>query len=194
LRAGKTTYMAQQQKTIIVLIALSIALFIFIKGSGILSLYTINNSVGKGIMRIESTTFKHSESVPKKFTCDGENINPELSIGDVPEGTKSLALIVDDPDAPVGLWVHWVVWNISPETKTIKEHSVPKGAMEGATSAGKPGYRGPCPPDGEHRYFFKLYALDTEINLPPDADKDALEEEMVGHVLDKAELIGLYSR
>ncbi|HEY4486839.1 MAG TPA: YbhB/YbcL family Raf kinase inhibitor-like protein [Candidatus Paceibacterota bacterium] len=186
--------MAQQQKTIIVLIALSIALFIFIKGSGILSLYTINNSVGKGIMRIESTTFKHSESVPKKFTCDGENINPELSIGDVPEGTKSLALIVDDPDAPVGLWVHWVVWNISPETKTIKEHSVPKGAMEGATSAGKPGYRGPCPPDGEHRYFFKLYALDTEINLPPDADKDALEEEMVGHVLDKAELIGLYSR
>ena len=164
------------------------------KGSGILSPNTRNGSFEEEIMRLESSAFKHSESIPKKYTCDGENINPELLIRDVPDGTKSLALIVDDLDAPVGLWVHWVVWNISPETKIIKEHSVPKGAMEGATSAGKPGYRGPCPPDGEHRYFFKLYALDTEINLPPDADKDSLEEEMVGHVLDKAELIGLYSR
>ncbi|OHA00167.1 MAG: kinase inhibitor [Candidatus Sungbacteria bacterium RIFCSPHIGHO2_02_FULL_47_11] len=150
-------------------------------------------------MRLESSAFKHSESIPKKFTCDlpaqaGGNVNPPLSFSQVPAETKSLALIVDDPDAPVGLWVHWILWNIPPDTKSIKEHSVPKGAMEGTTSAGKPGYRGPCPPDGEHRYFFKLYALDVELGLPPTADKDALEEAMVGHVLDKAELIGLYAR
>ena len=150
-------------------------------------------------MKIESPAFKNNTAIPKKFTCDlpaqaGGNVNPHLSFSDMPKGTKTLALIVDDPDAPVGLWVHWMLWNISPDTAEIKEGSVPEGAVEGLTSFGRPGYGGPCPPDGEHRYFFKLYALDTELDLPATADKEVLEEAMVGHVLDKAELIGLYSR
>ncbi len=145
-------------------------------------------------MKIESSAFEHNQTIPKKYTCDGENTNPSLAFSNIPSGTKTLALIMDDPDAPVGLWVHWTLWNISPQTKEIKEDSVPNGAVEGMTNFGKPGYGGPCPPDGEHRYFFKLYALDTELNLPTDADKGALEEAMMGHVLEKAELIGLYSR
>ena len=145
-------------------------------------------------MKIESSAFEHNESIPKKYTCDGENINPPLSVSEVPKRTKSIVLIVDDPDAPVGLWVHWVVWNISQKKKEIKENTVPGGATEGITSFGKPGYGGPCPPDGEHRYFFKIYALDTDIELPRDADKETLEEAIIGHVLDKAELVGLYDR
>ena len=141
-----------------------------------------------------SAEFKNGESIPKKFTCDGEDTNPELSIEDVPVDAKSLVLIVDDPDAPSGLWIHWTVWNIKPGTETIKENAVPPGATEGATSAGGPGYHGPCPPDGEHRYFFKLYALDIELNLSPTTEKEGLEEAMVGHVLDKAELVGVYAR
>ena len=145
-------------------------------------------------MKVTSSAFKQGEIIPKKFTCDGENSNPELKISGVPKGTKTLALIVDDPDAPVGLWVHWTVWNIKPSTTLIGENSVPEGAVEGETSAEKSGYHGPCPPDGEHRYFFKIYALDVELDLPTNADKEMLEEAMVGHVLDKAELVGLYSR
>jgi len=146
------------------------------------------------IMEITSPQFKHNGEIPAKFTCDGEDVNPTLEILGTPQGTKSLVLIVDDPDAPVGLWVHWTVWNISSDTKTIAENSLPKGAVEGVTSFEHSGYGGPCPPDGEHRYFFKVYALDIELELPKEADKEILEEAMVGHVLDKAELIGLYSR
>lgn len=145
-------------------------------------------------MEIKSSAFAHNQTIPKKYTCDGENVNPPLVFSKVPEGTKSLALIMDDPDAPVGLWVHWTLWNISPQTIEIKENSVPQGAVEGVTSFGSSGYGGPCPPSGEHRYFFKLYALDAELNLPNEADKAALEEAMTGHVLEKAELVGLYSR
>ncbi len=145
-------------------------------------------------MNIQSSAFKNGETIPKKFTCDGEDCNPPLQISDVPKGAKSLVLIVDDPDAPSGLWVHWMLWSIDPKTKVIFENSAPKSAVQGKTSFGKPAWGGPCPPDGEHRYFFKLYALDTELTLPPDADKEMLEEAMVGHVLDKAELMALYSR
>lgn len=145
-------------------------------------------------MKIESSAFTNNTAIPKKYTCDGKNVNPPLSVSAVPKGTKSLAIIVDDPDAPVGLWVHWTVWNISLSTKSISENSVPKGGVEGVTSFGRPGYGGPCPPDGEHRYFFKLYALDTELNLSPEADKEMLEEAMVGHILDKAEFVGRYER
>ncbi|MBI2108767.1 MAG: YbhB/YbcL family Raf kinase inhibitor-like protein [Parcubacteria group bacterium] len=162
-------------------------------------LYVIFNSAlitntKLGNMKIESSAFKHNEIIPQKYTCDGENVSLPLSFSNIPNGTKTLALIMDDPDAPVGLWVHWTLWNISPGTKEIKENSVPKGAVEGMTNFGKPGYGGPCPPDGEHRYFFKLYALDAELNLSKETDKGALEEAMMGHVLEKAELIGLYSR
>lgn len=145
-------------------------------------------------MRISSSFFENNQMIPVKYTCDGDNINPPLSISDVPDDAKTLALIVDDPDAPIGLWVHWIVWNITPDTREIAENFVPKGATEGMTDFGKPGYGGPCPPDSEHRYFFKVFALDTELNLDPKADKEALEEAMVGHVLDRAELVGLYKR
>ncbi len=153
-----------------------------------------SNNVSTTTMNITSSAFEHNQTIPEKFTCDGENINPALAFSDIPKETKSLVLIADDPDAPVGLWVHWTVWNIAPDKTTIAENSVPEGGVEGATNFGAPGYGGPCPPDGEHRYFFKLYALDIELNLPKDADKNILEEAMIGHVLDKAELIGLYTR
>jgi hypothetical protein len=145
-------------------------------------------------MQITSPAFKNNENIPSKYTCDGENINPQLEIYSVPENTKSLALIVDDPDAPRGNWTHWVVWNIDPATKEIAEHSVPAGAIEGKTSYGRPGYKGPCPPDKTHRYYFKIYALDTNIDLPPSADTTNLENAMDGHILASEKLLGIYSR
>ncbi len=145
-------------------------------------------------MEIKSPAFKHNGAIPKTYTCDGENINPPLEISGIPKGTKSLALIVDDPDAPSGLWVHWTAWNIPATNNTIASGFPLEKATEGITSFGRPGYGGPCPPSGEHRYFFKIYALDVELALPPDADKEMLEEAIVGHVLDKAEIVGLYER
>ena len=145
-------------------------------------------------MKIESTAFGNNGRISTKYTCDGENISPPLAFSCVPQEAKTLALIVDDPDAPVGLWVHWLLWNISLETKTIGENSIPKGADEGITSFGVAHYGGPCPHDGEHRYFFKLYALDVDLELPKGATKEQLEEAMMGHVLDKSEIIGHYSR
>jgi len=145
-------------------------------------------------MQITSTAFEAGQTIPSKYTCDGENINPPITILDVPEGTKSLVLIFDDPDAPAGTWIHWLVWNIAPSTGIILENSVPQGAIEGTTSFGKTGYGGPCPHSGEHRYFFKIYALDTMLNLDSSIDIAALETAMEGHILDKAELMGVYSR
>jgi len=145
-------------------------------------------------MKITSPVFGHNQKIPSKYTCDGENLSPPLEISGVPEGAKSMVLIMDDPDATHGLWVHWVLWNISPDTKEIPENSVPAGAAEGMTSFGKPGYGGPCPPSGTHRYFFKLCALNKKLELSPSAGKVELEEVMAGQVLDQAELIGLYSR
>jgi len=115
--------------------------------------------------QITSPVFENNGFIPKKYTCDGVDINPQLLIANVPSETKSLALIVDDPDAPAGTWVHWVVWNISPQTHEIKENSVPNGANQGLNDFRKRSYGGPCPPSGTHRYFFKLYALDTILTL-----------------------------
>lgn len=151
-------------------------------------------------MILTSSAFEESAKIPPKFTCDGDppagGINPELLIHNVPDAAKSLALIVDDPDAPRGTFVHWVVYNIDPNTSVIKEESVPPGSNEGANGSGKYGYVGPCPPDKKpHRYFFKLYALD--IVLPAfdvKVTKEFLEGRMDGHVLDTAELIGIYER
>ncbi len=145
-------------------------------------------------MKIASNVFKHNELIPSKYTCDGENINPPLEFFDVPKNAQSLVLIMDDPDAPRGTWVHWTVWNVDLETKEIKENNVPSEAIEGITGFGRSGYGGPCPPSGIHRYFFKLYALDTKFDLTPDTDKSGLEKAMESHILAKAELIGLYSR
>lgn len=145
-------------------------------------------------MKIQSPAFEQNQPIPAKYTCDGENISPPLVISEVPEGTESLVLICDDPDAPAGTWVHWTLWNIPPHTKEIPENSAPAGASEGTTSFGNTGYGGPCPPSGTHRYFFKLYALDKTLDLPPAASPEQLQEAMEGHILESAELVGLYQR
>lgn len=145
-------------------------------------------------MIIESSTFKNGTEIPSKYTCDEEGINPPLVFRDVPKEAKSLALIVDDPDAPRGTWDHWVLWNISPQTTEIQENSTPAGAITGENSWPKNAYGGPCPPSGSHRYFFKLYALDSMINLAPGATKQEVIDVMQGHILAEAELIGRYQR
>lgn len=145
-------------------------------------------------MQILSSAFQNNEKIPALYTCDGNGISPPFTFSDVPENAQSLAFISDDPDAPAGTWVHWLLWNIDPKTTEIAENKVPFGAVEGTTSFGNVGYGGPCPPSGTHRYFFKLYALDTRLDLPKSTDKKALEEAMKNHILAKAEIIGLYAR
>jgi Raf kinase inhibitor-like YbhB/YbcL family protein len=145
-------------------------------------------------LKITSPAFVTNGYIPARYTCDGTDINPPLQIDNVPAESKSLALIVDDPDAPVGMWVHWVVWNINPSTGEIAEDSVPRNAAQGKNDWKRNTYGGPCPPSGVHRYFFKLYALDTRLNLGTGAAKRDLENAMHGHVLATAELIGLYKR
>ena len=162
------------------------------------SLALIMNAGGKG-MELKSSAFKHMEKIPSKYTCDGPDISPPLSWSGVPSGTKSLVIIVDDPDAPMGTWVHWLVYNIPPEMEGLPENfpkvrETEQGIRQGITDFGRVGYGGPCPPSGTHRYFFKLYALDTTLNLPPGATKKQLLKAMEGHILAKAELVGLYSR
>ncbi len=145
-------------------------------------------------MKLTSTAFQHQQRIPAKYTCDGQDINPPLHIAEAPPAAQSLALIMDDPDAPRGTWVHWLVWNMDPKTSEIPEKSVPAGAAQGMTDFHRPSYGGPCPPSGTHRYFFKLYALDTKLNLPAKTDKNALEKAMEKHILARTELVGLYSR
>ncbi|HEY4662363.1 MAG TPA: YbhB/YbcL family Raf kinase inhibitor-like protein [Candidatus Humimicrobiaceae bacterium] len=145
-------------------------------------------------MEIESLVFKNNKLIPSKYTCDGENVNPPLLIGDVPENAKSLVLIVDDPDASRGTWVHWTVWNIGPHIKEIKENSCPQNAVEGRTDFGRPGYGGPCPPSGTHRYFFKLFALNTTLDIDTSTEAADLEREIEDNILAKAQLVGLYRR
>lgn len=142
-------------------------------------------------MKLSSPAFEHNTFIPAEFTCQGRDINPALLIEGVPAGAKTLALIVDDPDAPMGTWVHWVVYNIKPVPR-IEENSVP--GKQCLNSFRRESYGGPCPPSGAHRYFFKIYALDIELNLSSGSTKGALEQAMRGHILDKAELIGLYQK
>lgn len=144
-------------------------------------------------MKIKST-FNNNDRIPSKYSCSGYNINPLLEIIDPPKDTKSFALIMDDPDAPVGLWVHWLLWNISKDTRVIKENSIPEGAIQGTNSSKKLNYQGPCPPRGIHRYFFKIYALNTNLDLKSTSTKQDLEKAMKGHILEKAELIGLFEK
>ncbi|OGY26813.1 MAG: hypothetical protein A2864_02320 [Candidatus Woykebacteria bacterium RIFCSPHIGHO2_01_FULL_39_12] len=145
-------------------------------------------------MKLTSPVFGNNGNIPAKYTCDGEDINPPLSIADIPQGAKSLCLIVDDPDAPAGDWVHWTLWNIAPHTNKIEENSAPVEAVEGTTDFGKTGWGGPCPPSGTHRYQFKLYALDTNFPLPSSSRKNEIERAIEGHILDQSLLIGLYQR
>jgi hypothetical protein len=140
---------------------------------------------------IKSSAFEQNGMIPSKYTADGEDVNPDLSIQGIPDTAKSLALICDDPDAPGGDWVHWVVANI-PVTERIAEDSVP--GTEGKNDFGKTSYGGPAPPSGTHRYFFKVYALDEELNLSAGFGKSDLLKAMDGHLLAYGELLGKYSR
>ena len=148
-------------------------------------------------MQITSSAFADHTPIPGRYTCEGEDVNPPLSIAGVPSGAASLVLLVDDPDAPNPaapqvVWEHWVMWNISPDTSSIAAGSVPAGAVQGTNSWGRTDYGGPCPPIGTHRYFFKLYALDTALALGTTSIKADVETAMQGHVLAEAQLVGLY--
>jgi hypothetical protein len=144
--------------------------------------------------KLSSPVFKHNGSIPKKYTCQGEDISPPLKIANIPDKTKSLVLIVDDPDAPVGTWIHWLAWDIDPKITNIEEDSTPKGATIGKNSWGKNEYGGPCPPKGEHRYFFKLYALDKTLNINSRKKKSYLEKAIKDHIIVKTELMGKYQK
>ena len=143
-------------------------------------------------LSVKSQAFEAGKPIPKKYSCDGQDINPPLNIEGIPKETKTLVLIVDDPDAPSGTFDHWVVWNIPASTSKVAENAVP--GIEGINSARQMGYMGPCPPSGTHRYFFKVYALDTELSLGVGSKKKDVEKAIQGHILAKGELIGLYSR
>jgi Raf kinase inhibitor-like YbhB/YbcL family protein len=151
----------------------------------------IDKAVDYKQIDISSTAFKNGEMIPAKYTCDGINVNPPLDIKDIPEETKCLVLIADDPDAPIGTWVHWIVWNI-PVTHHIKENSV--HGVEGLNDFQQHRYGGPCPPSGTHRYFFKIYALNALLDLPANTKKVKLEKAMSEHIIGFGELIGLYVR
>jgi Raf kinase inhibitor-like YbhB/YbcL family protein len=149
-------------------------------------------------MKIKSSAFENGGTIPEKYTCEGADINPPLEFIDVPQEAVSCVLIMDDPDVPAfvrkdQMWVHWVVYNIPPGTKKISENSTPLGVL-GRGTGGEMHYQGPCPPDREHRYFFKLYALDTLLKLKPGASKQELEAIMASHIVAKAELVGLYCK
>jgi hypothetical protein len=153
----------------------------------------VSLAAGGAKMKITSSAFQQGGNIPSKFSCDGANTNPPLQISDVPPEAKSLVLIVDDPDAPSGLFTHWAVWNISPQTTTIAERSTPKG-VQGTNDFGKSGYGGPCPPSGAHRYYFKIFALDRDLDLSSGAKRGQLDAAMKGHVVAQGELIGRYAR
>lgn len=151
-------------------------------------------------LELRSSAFETQATIPTKYTCDGSDISPPLSWNDPPEGTESFALICDDPDAPGGTWVHWVLYDLPPSARGLPENvpgdkALADGTMQGKNSWGKVGYGGPCPPRGPaHRYFFKLHALDVKLHLPPGKTKRDVEKAVEGHILAGAELVGLYKR
>jgi len=151
------------------------------------------------VLEIKSSSVKAGENIPAKFTCDGENISPQLSWSGIPDSVKELILICDDPDAPAGTWVHWVLYGLSPDTNGLPENVAQKekasGATQGKNDFGKIGYGGPCPPRGKaHRYFFRLYAIDKTLNLKPGAIKKDVMKAIDGHIMAQGELMGKYGR
>jgi Raf kinase inhibitor-like YbhB/YbcL family protein len=151
-------------------------------------------------LELKSDAFDHDDFIPKKFTCQGEDVSPQLSWKGAPEKTQSLALICDDPDAPMGTWVHWVIYDMPVDISELKE-GIPalkildNGARQGVNDFGNIGYGGPCPPPGKpHRYFFKLYCLDIKLEFSPGLSKEELLDSIEGHILDSAELVGKYKR
>jgi Raf kinase inhibitor-like YbhB/YbcL family protein len=154
---------------------------------------------GEKSMELTSTAFTEGGMIPAKYTCDGMDISPPLSWENIPEGTKSFAIICDDPDAPVGIWVHWVIYNLLPEVKELSEaipaqRMLADGSMQGLNDFRKIGYGGPCPPGGTHRYYFKLYALDIMLDLEGEPTKSDLEAAMQGHILKQCQIMGRYKR
>jgi len=150
-------------------------------------------------IKITSTVFAKGGMIPANYTCDGSDISPPLKWTNVPEGTKTFAVICDDPDAPMGTWVHWVLFNLPADAKELTENVLPQkvlgnGAKQGMNDFGKIGYGGPCPPGGTHRYYFKFYALDTELYLEAGATKAELIKSMEGHILGEGQLMGKYER
>ncbi len=150
-------------------------------------------------IKVTSSAFAEGGLIPAKYTCDGSDISPPLQWDGIPQGTKSIALISDDPDAPAGTWVHWVLFNLSADCKGLEENipsdkTLPNGARQGNTDFGRVGYGGPCPPSGTHRYFFKIYALDTKLDLAAGAKKSDLLKAMEGHIIGQGQLIGKYKR
>jgi Raf kinase inhibitor-like YbhB/YbcL family protein len=154
---------------------------------------TIVNMNSASSVSVTTPAFQAGGDIPAKFTCNGANVNPELKISGVPSEAKSLALIVDDPDAPRGLFTHWILWNIDPKATDIGENSAPAGGVQGTNDFGKRNYGGPCPPSGTHRYFFKIFALDTKLDLKPSARRAELDAAMRGHTLAQGELMARYS-
>lgn len=152
---------------------------------------TMTTIADKATLKITSPEFEHKGNIPENYTCDGNNVSPPLSIEDLPKETTSMVLIVEDPDAPGGIFDHWVVWNIQP-TEVIGKGTVP--GIVGKNSKGEKKYMGPCPPSGTHRYFFKVFALDSQLDLDEDADKKIVEQALHDHVLAYGEIMGLYKK
>src|SRR6185369_3042183 len=170
-------------------------ILLFLMLGSILSTEVLGKEVRKmEKLTVTSAAFAEGAAIASKYTCDGQDVNPPLVMGATPAGTRSLALIMDDPDAPVGTWVHWVAWNIPPQTREIPENGLPAGTMQGLNSWKRNDYGGPCPPSGTHHYYFKLYALDTALTLAPSTTKADLERAMKGHVIAAGQLMGTYKR
>jgi Raf kinase inhibitor-like YbhB/YbcL family protein len=150
-------------------------------------------------IKITSSAFSEGDMIPKRYTCDSEDVSPDLAWSGIPQGTKSIALICDDPDAPMGTWVHWVLFNLPAESTELpaaipSDKTLSNGAVHGKNDFGRLGYGGPCPPGGTHRYYFKLYALDTQLNLASGITKNQLLDAMEGHILAQGQLMGKYKR
>lgn len=144
-------------------------------------------------LTVSSPSFGNNQTIPARFTCNGRNVSPALTLLGVPEKAKSLVLIVDDPDAPFGTFTHWVLWNIPPGTTSIEEGKMPEGAVSGLNSFGRSGYSGPCPASGLHRYFFTVTALDAIVGLNGQAKRSELEAAMRGHTIGEAHFYGRYN-
>lgn len=163
------------------------------------SLLWVTSVDAAGQLEVTSSAFEEGANIPSDFTCDGEELSPPIQWASAPDGTKGFAVVVSDPDAPSGNWVHWMIYDLSPELDQLPlgisaKAVIPGGGFQGKNDFGKMGYGGPCPPQGAHRYFFKVYALDTILHLEPGVSKEQLERAMRGHILAEGSLMGRYER
>ncbi len=166
--------------------------FIFLPVISVQQKTNLPPSVDSPPMQLTSLAFENNTMIPKEYTCDGKKVHPPLTIRDAPDGAQSLVIIVDDPDAPTGTFNHWVIWNIDPSTTNIAAGEVPQFAQQGISSSGREGFVAPCPPTGQHRYFFTVYALDTKLTYDGQAKKNIIQTAMIGHTVAQAQLVGIY--